>query len=54
MAALPLSNTMTENRSISDEPKTSDTDSANSVLENSEGVTQHDLSTLRHVRDRIP
>ncbi|KAJ7866232.1 peptide/h+ symporter protein [Mycena olivaceomarginata] len=54
MAALPLSNTVTGDRSISDEPKTSDTDSANSVLENSEDVTQHDLSTLRHVRDRIP
>ncbi|KAJ7866251.1 peptide/h+ symporter protein [Mycena olivaceomarginata] len=51
MAALPLSNTVTENRSISDEPKTSDTDSTNSVLENSEGATHHDLSTLR---DRIP
>ncbi|KAJ7155693.1 peptide/h+ symporter protein [Mycena filopes] len=29
-------------------------DSADSVLENSEGVTQHDLDTLRHVRDKMP
>ncbi|KAK7007588.1 Peptide/h+ symporter protein [Favolaschia claudopus] len=27
---------------------------ADSVIENSEGVTEHELATLRHVRDKIP
>ncbi|KAF7335688.1 Peptide/h+ symporter protein [Mycena venus] len=27
---------------------------ADSVLENSEGVTEHELATLRHVRDKMP
>ncbi|KAJ6496908.1 peptide/h+ symporter protein [Mycena vulgaris] len=41
--------------SIQDEPKhLSDDESSDSVIENSEGVTQDDLATLRHVRDKIP
>ncbi|KAJ7752199.1 peptide/h+ symporter protein [Mycena maculata] len=32
----------------------SDVDTDDSILENSEGVTQHELATLRHVRDKIP
>ncbi|KAJ6488431.1 peptide/h+ symporter protein [Mycena vulgaris] len=37
-----------------DSKQLSDAESSDSVLENSEGVTHHDLSTLRHVRDKIP
>ncbi|KAJ6484527.1 peptide/h+ symporter protein [Mycena vulgaris] len=44
-----------ETGSIQDEPKhLSDDESSDSVIENSEGVTQDDLATLRHVRDKIP
>ncbi|KAF7361573.1 Peptide/h+ symporter protein [Mycena sanguinolenta] len=52
---LPLVNQGPESIFSSDESKqTSDIGSNNNILENSDGVTQHDLSTLRHVRDKIP
>ncbi|KAJ7263676.1 peptide/h+ symporter protein [Mycena haematopus] len=55
MSAFPLASPAAEDVSLSDDPKrTSDTDSNDSILENSDGVTQHDIATLRHVRDRIP
>ncbi|KAJ7624534.1 peptide/h+ symporter protein [Roridomyces roridus] len=43
-----------DSASISDEKHAIDADSDDIVLQNSEGVTQHDLATLRHVRDKIP
>ncbi|KAJ7458579.1 peptide/h+ symporter protein [Mycena latifolia] len=39
---------------VADSKHLSDVDSNKSVLENSEGVTQHELATLRHIRDKIP
>ncbi|KAJ7106533.1 peptide transporter PTR2B [Mycena epipterygia] len=45
--------TAADNASFVDDIKASAADS-NSILENSEGVTQHELTTLRHVRDKIP
>ncbi|KAK7055780.1 Peptide/h+ symporter protein [Favolaschia claudopus] len=42
-----------DNGSFVDEKRRSDSD-ADSVLENSEGVTEHELATLRHVRDKMP
>ncbi|KAJ7714126.1 peptide/h+ symporter protein [Mycena metata] len=43
-------------KSLSDESKGVEDieESSDSVLENSDGVTQRDLETLRHVRDKIP
>ncbi|KAJ6537822.1 peptide/h+ symporter protein [Mycena capillaripes] len=53
-AVLPAVHTA-DRDSLGDEPKAiSPVESSESVLENSNGVTQHDLATLRHVRDRIP
>ncbi|KAF7362947.1 Peptide/h+ symporter protein [Mycena venus] len=55
MSAPSIAGRVVDSGSLDDEPKrTSDVDSSDSILENSEGVTQHDLSTLRHVRDKIP
>lgn len=42
-----------DNASFVDDTKASAADS-DSILVNSEGVTQHELATLRHVRDKIP
>ncbi|KAK6996639.1 Peptide/h+ symporter protein [Favolaschia claudopus] len=42
-----------DNGSFVDEKRRSNSD-ADSVLENSEGVTEHELATLRHVRDKMP
>ncbi|KAJ7445551.1 peptide transporter PTR2B [Mycena galericulata] len=55
MSVLPSAAEKAGSGSIIDEDvkQASDVDS-DSVLENSEGVTQHDLATLRHVRDKIP
>ncbi|KAJ7106532.1 peptide/h+ symporter protein [Mycena epipterygia] len=54
MSALPAAREA-DSISLSKEPKRlGDAHSSDSVLENSDGVTQHDLATLRHVRDRIP
>ncbi|KAJ7702660.1 peptide/h+ symporter protein [Mycena rosella] len=55
MSVPPPPSHRADSNSASDEPKhLSDADSSDSVLENSDGVTQHDLATLRHVRDRVP
>ncbi|KAF7346834.1 Peptide/h+ symporter protein [Mycena sanguinolenta] len=55
MSAPPLATLAAGDLPLAEDPKqTSDTDSSDSILENSEGVTHHDLATLRHVRDRIP
>ncbi|KAF7363143.1 Peptide/h+ symporter protein [Mycena venus] len=51
----PLGSQGPESISFSDEQKqTGDTGSNDSILKNSDSVTQDDLSTLRHVRDKIP
>jgi hypothetical protein len=43
----------TDTGSFVDDKKHASSD-ADSVLENSEGVTEHELATLRHVRDKMP
>ncbi|KAJ7352072.1 peptide transporter PTR2B [Mycena albidolilacea] len=40
--------------SFVDDHKHRSTSDADSVLANSEGVTEHELATLRHVRDKMP
>ncbi|KAJ3505854.1 hypothetical protein NLJ89_g7195 [Agrocybe chaxingu] len=40
--------------SFDDEKLGHDSDDSQSFIEGSEGVTQHDLDTLRHVADRLP
>ncbi|KAJ7236842.1 peptide/h+ symporter protein [Mycena rebaudengoi] len=37
-----------------DDVKARHSEDSNSVLENTEGVTAHELATLRHVRDKMP
>ncbi|KAJ7351425.1 hypothetical protein DFH08DRAFT_806147 [Mycena albidolilacea] len=55
MSAPSAVSRVVDSGSLDDGPKRmSDVDSSDGVLENSEGVTHHDLSTLRHVRDKIP
>lgn len=40
--------------SLRDDEKESEGSSADSIIEGSEGVTEHELATLRHVADRLP
>ncbi|KAJ6488434.1 peptide/h+ symporter protein [Mycena vulgaris] len=45
---------ISDNASFVDDTKHSTGADSNSILAGSEGVTQHELATLRHVRDKMP
>jgi hypothetical protein len=49
-----VSDKAVDSGSFVDDHKHRSTSDADSVLANSEGVTAHEIATLRHVRDKMP